>query len=497
MLPAPALKLDILVCFFAYGGNGGVAMQLPSHARWWATVFHQMKSDPRIGRVGEMTLSDTPITMTRNKAVRTAKEGGFHLLLMLDSDNEIDLYANCGGKPFWDSSFEFVYERARRGLPTVIAAPYCGPPPHPTKGGEENVYVFRWTDHESDVDDPGPFKIEAYARHDAALMQGIHPAAALPTGCCMFTMDCFDLLPPPYFAYEWKDEWQDEKGSTEDVMATRNISLAGHAILGQEVVFCNWDAWAGHHKPKCVGKPKLLMANHVNEQYTEALKRGINSGDRINYVNYVDRPYEFTRTPAQQAVDVGEKQADVVAEHFEQKQERKPHAVYEVMLGPRKVYVGETPREEAKAVQETLQELRDLTAEIAKKKKRPLRVVDVKSVAGETAIAMSQGFSEKFGGMVYCFDQAEREKAVENAGDLNNDVVRLMVSSAEECAEMEPQDADIVFLGGNNRNGDLPKKMLRHVAAGGVLCGLAPFKPEGIEVTNGGRLWTAKGSRSR
>jgi hypothetical protein len=29
-------------------------------------------------------------------------------------------------------------------------------------------------------------------------------------------------------------------------------------------VFCNWDAWAGHWKPKCVGKPQIVQAQDIS-----------------------------------------------------------------------------------------------------------------------------------------------------------------------------------------------------------------------------------------
>jgi hypothetical protein len=39
---------------------------------------------------------------------------------------------------------------------------------------------------------------------------------------------------------------------------TRDLSFAGAEKLGYNPVYCNWDAWAGHWKPKCVGKPQMI-----------------------------------------------------------------------------------------------------------------------------------------------------------------------------------------------------------------------------------------------
>jgi hypothetical protein len=80
-------KLNVLVAFFAYGGNGGIAMQLPEISTWWARLTHKMHEDPRIGTWASQRFGDIPLTMERNRAVATAKAGGFDVLIMIDSDN--------------------------------------------------------------------------------------------------------------------------------------------------------------------------------------------------------------------------------------------------------------------------------------------------------------------------------------------------------------------------------------------------------------------------
>jgi hypothetical protein len=88
----------------------------------------------------------------------------------------------------------------------------------------------------------------------------------------MYDMRCFPLTEPktendkPWFFYEWKDKYQADKASTEDVTQTRDLSLVGTQTLGYNPVFCNWDAWAGHWKPKCVSKPQVISASGISEK---------------------------------------------------------------------------------------------------------------------------------------------------------------------------------------------------------------------------------------
>jgi hypothetical protein len=119
-----------------------------------------------------------------------------------------------------------------------------------------------------------------YDRHTSASMMGIQECAALPTGLIMYDMRCFDLTEPkddaskPWFYYEWHDKYAAEKASTEDVTQTRDLSLVGVTKLGYNPVHCNWDAWAGHWKPKCVGKPAILSASSVGHKLKDAWGKG-------------------------------------------------------------------------------------------------------------------------------------------------------------------------------------------------------------------------------
>ncbi len=261
-------KLNLFFAFFPYGGNGGISSEHPSIRRWFTRTMLKAKADERISDIMDSDFSDTPITMTRNACVRRARDSGADVLVMCDSDQHPDYELDRGdqGRPFWDSSFDYLYDHYAKG-PVVIGAPYCGPPPN------ENVYVFKWANRESEHPNMD-MSIQQYSREEAAIMAGIQECAALPTGLIMFDMRVFDLIAPPWFYYEYTDSYESEKASTEDVTCTRDLAMTGQERLGYNPIKCNWSAWAGHWKPKCVGKPRLLTTDQVNDKYRDAVLHG-------------------------------------------------------------------------------------------------------------------------------------------------------------------------------------------------------------------------------
>jgi hypothetical protein len=284
-------KVDIFIALFCYGGNGGVSSIIPEIAIWMTKNYHEMKKDERIGRIAIKTYSDTPIYMTRNRSVRDAKALGYDMILMLDSDNAPDAYLGheADAKPFWETSFAFAYERLMQGLPTVIAAPYCGPPPNPCPppgiiDHGEVPYLFQWTNTESDAPDC-QFRIDILTRLEASRLKGIYPVAALPTGVCLFTLNSFEGLKKPYFRYEMNEDGS-EKRSTEDVVATRDISLYWMMTKGITAIWANCDAWAFHHKPKKVGKPKMVYLEAIGQEMRDAILTQRSALDSVQYVDF-------------------------------------------------------------------------------------------------------------------------------------------------------------------------------------------------------------------
>jgi len=253
-------KRKVLLARFPHGRSDD-----PDTTDWLVSTVIKVKSDPRISDVLHFRIDDTPITMGRNRTVETAKECGADYLCMIDSDMSPDL-PYPGSKPFWDTSFDFLYKLDR---PAMVAAPYCGAPPH------ENVFVFQWSNRQSEHPAETDLKLDQFTREHAAVLKGIQEVAALPTGLILIDMRVFDYLEPPYFFYAYTDKYEQKKAGTEDVVFTRNASLAGCPV------FCNWDSWAGHWKRKCVGKPQLIFADNVAEAFRKACLRNIGSRDRL------------------------------------------------------------------------------------------------------------------------------------------------------------------------------------------------------------------------
>ncbi len=299
----PALKLSVMIGHFPYAGNGACSAESPSIREWETQTILKMQADPRIDNVWTKSLSDCPITMTRNRMIRIAKEHGAHLLLMVDSDQAPNHHAGEPGyKPFWDEAFNFIYERYQKG-PHIVFAPYCGPP-----NGTENCYCFKAESTGNHSQETG-WKLVAYSRSEASKMTGIQEAAAGPTGMILIDLRACDLIEPVamskeavleaaiagqmtkeealyalregYFYYEYVDQRADEKASTEDVTFTRDIALAGLAKLGYNPLYCAWDSWVGHHKPWTVGKPREYTLENVNASYRKAALEGSRSNERI------------------------------------------------------------------------------------------------------------------------------------------------------------------------------------------------------------------------
>lgn len=270
-------KLNVGLVTFSYGGNGGISSEVPDIREWMTPLVAEASRDPRIENIRIWNLADTPITMTRNRAVLQAREYGVDVLVMIDSDMKPD--CEPGGKPFFTSSFSFLYDHYEKG-PCVIGAPYCGPPPM------ECVYVFEWRNMQTDNPNPD-FQLKMYERSQAVKLSGIQECAALPTGLIMYDMRAFELTEPktdadkPWFYYEYPDKYQAEKASTEDVTQTRDLSLVGTQKLGYNPLFCNWDAWAGHWKPKCVGKPQFIEAKHISEKLKQSWEANFDSTVKI------------------------------------------------------------------------------------------------------------------------------------------------------------------------------------------------------------------------
>lgn len=257
----------------------------PDVTDWVVETAIKAKLDPRISSIANFWVNDTPITMGRNRAVEAAKADGSDFLLMIDSDMSPDAYlatnknrldTDSSALPFWDSSFGFMCRRYENG-PCAVASPYCGPPPH------ENVYCFSWATFQSDHPN-ADLRIEQISREAAIMRSGFEECACLPTGLILMDMRIFDnpLVVPPYFTYEYTDKFEGKKASTEDCVMTRDLNMANIPL------FVNWDAWSGHWKRKCVGRPKPIFREQVHQKFIEAATKGLSMKKKLFFVQESD-----------------------------------------------------------------------------------------------------------------------------------------------------------------------------------------------------------------
>ena len=278
-------KLKVAFAFFSYGGNGGIKSEVPEIRSWYAKTLLKASKDERIESCDEIEIAETPIPMARNRSVLISRSIKSDVLVMVDSDNAPDNLLDLpGAKPFFESSFDFIYKNYDKG-PHVVGAPYCGPPPH------ELVYVFRWERKSNLAALANDLHIGKYSRHEAAMLSGILPVGGLPTGLIMYDMRIFDVTEPAplkegetakgWFYYEWVNRYAAEKASTEDGTATRDMAQIGYQKLGYNPVHCNWDAWAGHWKPYCVSKPHPVSVDSTTKVFAQAVKDGMHGDEQL------------------------------------------------------------------------------------------------------------------------------------------------------------------------------------------------------------------------
>jgi len=241
-------KFSVMFSRYPYG-----AKEHPAGTDWLINSIHTAATMPLVGRVDTRWILGTPITMLRNRSILYCIENEYDVLVMLDNDNIPD-------RDFFERAFHFYYANYE-DFPSVIASPYCGPPPY------ENVYVFQWERYGNDSPDD-PHKLLGMNRNEVEHMTGIKPAVAVPTGCIFVDMRIFTgfggiTLPPPWFFYEYEDEFQTKVKSTEDVVWSRNVSVLFKTVLGLDVVYVDWDSWAIHIKTKAVEKPNTQYPTNI------------------------------------------------------------------------------------------------------------------------------------------------------------------------------------------------------------------------------------------
>jgi predicted O-methyltransferase YrrM len=470
IVAAPALKLNVFIAFPAYGSNGSCATEHPDIREWAVETVLKMKADPRIGEIAHLTVCETPAPMVRNYFVRKAREAGAHLLLSIDSDQSPNKHAKEPGfKPFWDEAFEFIYSRYHKG-PHVVGAPYCGPP-----GAGENVYVFRWDSFGNRGDEPVP-RLEQYTRAEAAKLAGIQECAALPTGLILYDMRAFDLIEPSampkreilekvasgeisprdadfmlrqgFYYYEYKNQYADEKISTEDVTNTRDIAMVGAMKLGYNPIHCAWDSWVGHWKPANVGKPDVITTEHIGEVFKQAVIEDRRANEKQIDVELPDWAKRQMESLAQRRTALTDLQYGIKSNGHSNGHAPKPAA---------------PPWATAHHTHEVHKSyLAGLIQGYAEEIGRVPRVLEVGTWLGETAIAMADAGAE-----VTCVDTFEGspgeisetlaghaggadavyEEFKKRIGDrFNKSIFPYRKSSADAAAMSWPKMFDIIFI---------------------------------------------------
>jgi len=250
-------NLAVGVVVFSYDGwmHGDTAMYLvQAHAA--------LSQCERVGRVEFWQECGYPVDRMRNAALKKARDMGLHYVLYLDNDMHPDCEVGQHPKaePFLPGALEFAVAQDR---PCIVAAPYCGPPPLGT------VYVSEWRENAAPVVEPASGLVRAAVRRqESAEYWEERRAAALPTGVMLIDTRIGDILPYPWFQYEYKDSpVNTELLLTEDSVFTRNLDLAGVPM------WCRWQSWAGHHKDIKMVRPPVVDASVVPAAVREAVLR--------------------------------------------------------------------------------------------------------------------------------------------------------------------------------------------------------------------------------
>ena len=105
MQPSPPKVEQYRVAICRFPGGGSEVHQVGT---WLMMLYHAMQTDPRISEVVSIVLDDTPITMTRNRAVKQALAAKCDYILMIDSDMCPDnLYGiDPSAKRFWPTEYQ-------------------------------------------------------------------------------------------------------------------------------------------------------------------------------------------------------------------------------------------------------------------------------------------------------------------------------------------------------------------------------------------------------
>lgn len=250
-------KVNVLINVFTY------AKQIGSGAFTFCVgAGGQLQPMERVQNVSVSYCYGYPTDKQRNGAMKDARAHGHDFLLMIDDDQVPDcaLGRREDMVPFLPTALEFAL--AHDG-PCIVGAPYCGSPPL------QEVMVMKNRAVVPDLQDGMGMKLDKFTRDEAARERGIKRVAALPTGCLLVDLRVMDVLPPPWFSYEFDDPpFNSKLASTEDIVFTRNLDWLG---VPQ---YCHWSAWAGHDKQFVTDVPPEAPVTNIPQSIERALNCG-------------------------------------------------------------------------------------------------------------------------------------------------------------------------------------------------------------------------------
>lgn len=254
-------KEKVKVCIYRFPGT---LMEHVTTVNWLTNALFTLYQHPRVESVLTDSISDTPVDMSRNRAIKHALENSFDYAIFVDDDMYPDYEQHFGEKP--ESALRFIPHALDFALehegPCCVGAPYCCQPP-----GEE-VLTMKWEDFETGCH-TGNTKLVRFTRDEVVNRTGFEEVAALATGLMLIDLRAIQYIAKPWFRYEFKDDERTQKASTEDVTFSRDLGLAG---VRQ---YCFWNAWAGHWKTKLVKKPAPVDYRHIPQRFKLAVRKQV------------------------------------------------------------------------------------------------------------------------------------------------------------------------------------------------------------------------------
>lgn len=190
--------------------------------------------------------------VARNASVRDAQKYGADLLFHIDNDMAPDIYP---GACFWDRAIAKWLEVGE----CIIGVPYLD------RGGRVTVTRVESKQNLDLAPDLTNLELDKVSRCEAARAAGYERVATVGSGLMMIDMRIFKRLRPPYFYYEYENEFQAKITGTADSVLCRNAGMQGVPV------YVDWDCWAGHWKKHRFDAPPQIDMTNLAAQTRRSL----------------------------------------------------------------------------------------------------------------------------------------------------------------------------------------------------------------------------------